>query len=195
MAVAVAAATAVLSKVPDRIKVRAARAIWHDWDELRSAGASEKVLLRLERGRTNLDSLAASIKRAGHVEGPRAPFFADGVAGEKNLESMLETKGAVTQTQVVARTTGCIAVCNLSNRRFDVVADGVAHESKVGYKLFTAEIAKQIQSDAYLIHTGVIKDARWHFYASAYNDKLGADPRVFDLLDKVGIKYTVHLPS
>lgn len=95
--------------------------------------------------------------------------------------------------QVRMSSRGCGGACNLTDLRiFDVLVDGVAHESKVGYKRFGTEIERQIRSDAYLIENGEIEGAHWHFMASAYSKKLGADSRVLDLLDELGIPFTIH---
>lgn len=88
LAAAVAAAIVAISKVPDKIKVEAAKKIFKSWDELRGAGASEKALLQLSKGRLDLDALADATKRPTHVPGPSAPFFTDGYAGEAWLENL-----------------------------------------------------------------------------------------------------------
>ena len=194
-ATTVAAAIMAINKVPERIKVQAAKGIWANWDDLRAAGYSEKALLQLSKGKTNLDDLAGAISRPKHVHGAPAKFFADGPEGERHLQELLGAKGTAVNTQVVASTAQCIQLCNMAYRRFDVVVDGIAHEAKVGYRPWSDTIAKQIRSDAYLIQTGVIEGAHWDFFASAYNDKMGASPRVLDLLDEVGVPYTFHLPA
>lgn len=196
LAAAVAATIVALNKVPDKIKVEAAKKIWKSWDDLRAAGASEKALLQLSKGQTNLDELADAIKRSTHVEGPPAKFFADGYVGEAWLEELYGANVLGVSRQVRALTKGCNGPCNLTDLRIlDVLVDGVAHESKVGYKRWDQEIEKQIRSDAYLIKNGDIEGAHWHFFASSYNNMMGADPKVLDLLDELGIPYTIHLPA
>lgn len=195
LAVEVAAAIVAINKVPEKIKVEASRRIWKNWDDLRGVGASEKALLQLQKGKTDLDALGDAIKRPTHIEGAPAIFFADGYKGEAWLEDLYGAKADGVNRQVRRLTGGCVDVCNSKARFFDVFVDGIAHESKVGYKRWSEEIGKQIRSDAYLIENGDIEGAHWHFFASSYNKKLGADPKVLDLLDELGIPYTIHLPA
>lgn len=86
-------------------------------------------------------------------------------------------------------------VCNSKVRIFDVFVDGVAHESKVGHVAWTEFTRNQIREDAWLVKKGDIQGAHWHFFASSRSNTIGADKRVFDLLDQAGIPYTVHLPA
>jgi hypothetical protein len=195
LAAATAAITVGFTKVPEAIKVRAAKLIWKDWDNLRSAGASDKALLQLEKGRTNLDELAATVARPGHVQGHTAKFFSTGYAGEAWLEGIYSATVSGATKQVSASTKGCLLVCNLVRRRFDVLVDGVAHESKVGRVPWSPSVERQIRSDAWLIETGQIEGAHWDFMASSVSNTIGANPKVLDLLDEVGIPYTIHLPG
>lgn len=192
MAAAVTAAIVAINKVPEKVKVEAAKGIWKGWDDLKAAGFSDKALLQLSKGTTNLDDLADAMKRSTHVKGEPAKFFKDGPAGEVWLTAHL--KGSQQQMRVV--TDGCVEICNATNIRvIDNLLDGVAHESKVGFKYLTPEIEKQIRSDAHLISIGSIEGAHWHFFASAHTNKLGAQKKVLDLLDEVGIPYTIHRPA
>ena len=192
LAASVAAAIVVINKVPEKVKVEAAKGIWKGWDGLKAAGFSAQALLQLSKGRTNLDNLAGAMNRGSHVPGAPAKFFNDGPDGEAWLTAHLKNS----QTQVPVKTDGCVEICNKSNLRIvDNLLDGVAHESKVGYKYLTPELEKQIRSDAHLIDIGSIEGAHWHFLASAHTNKLGADKRVLDLLDELGIPYTIHVPA
>ncbi len=184
-----------IKKIPEDIKFKGLVAVQPRVSEVLAAGASKKATIRLAGGRTNLDGLAADLNRPGHIKGSTTKFMADGKDGEKFLERELRKSSKTVGTQVSAKTAGCVQVCNALARRFDVVADGVAHESKVGPVPFSASIEKQIRSDAYLIETGEIIGAQWHFFPSAKSDSLGADKRVLDLLEELGIPYTIHLPS
>ena len=195
LAAGVAKTVVAINKVPDQVKVEASEEIWKNWDELKNAGASDGVLLQLQRGETNLDALADALKGSTRVEGPSGTFFANGPEGEKFLEGLYRVDAAVPGRQVSASTRGCIDVCNALRRRFDVLADGVAHESKVGQVRLSDSIKRQIRSDAWLTETGQIAGAHWHFFASAYNNKLGASRSVLDLLDEFSIPYTIHLPA
>jgi hypothetical protein len=183
------------TKIPDTIKFRAAKEIWNDWDGLVAAGASDKALLTLQKGRTNLDGLAESLTRQGHVKGVPASFFATGTNGESFLESLLGANVKGVNKQVRASTTACADACSYSQFRiFDVLVGGVAHESKVGYVRWTEFTERQIRKDAWLIKNGDIQAAHWHFFASSRSNTIGADPRVLDLLDAFDIPYTIHTP-
>ncbi len=195
LAAVVAATIVALNKVPEDTKVHTLRPIWKSWDTLLAVGSSEKALLRLQQGKTNLDDLAAAIKRSTPVKGPDPKFFDDWRDGEQYLEDLYGADVKGVTRQVRASTEGCIDVCNITNiRLFDVFVDGVAHESKVGYKTLS-DVEKQIRSDAHLIKNGVIEGAHWHFFASGSTNRLGASPKVLDLLDELGIPYTIHLPA
>lgn len=193
LAVRVAVNVAALRGAPDRIKTEALFGIFKSAPALVADGAyTERALQRLASGGTNLDQLAAAMQRPSHIPGATAQFFPDGSTGERWLTNLLPGS----RTQVVLRTEGCVDVCNPSNvRRLDNVIDGVAHEAKVGFKYLTPEMERQIRSDAYLIETGALEGAHWHFLASAHTSKIGADDRVFDLLEEVSIQFTIHPPA
>jgi hypothetical protein len=183
------------SVFPDAVKLKAARYIWPSWDELVRAGASEKALLQLQRGRTDLNDLAAVLQRSTHVPGPASGPFPTGRVGEQHLEAQLGAKTKGLDWQVRASTAGCTDKCNSSLRIFDVLVDGIAHESKVGLVPLSAAIQSEIRKDAWLIKDGQIRGAHWHFYPSSASNTLGANPAVLDLLDELHIPYTLHLPA
>ena len=115
--------------------------------------------------------------------------------GEEYLLDLYSSKTKDVSKQVHVSTTGCLNSCNLSKRIFDVVADGVAHESKVGAVAMSPSIRKQIESDAWLIKNGDIKGSQWHFFPSDESSSIGAADSVLALLKEHGIPYTIHLPS
>lgn len=198
LAPAVGAAIVGLAWVPSHIKVSALKAIApEDWDFLRAQGVSEASLFRLQQGASSIRSVATSAKRSGHVKRASAPFFESGLAGEAWLETRYPPVGGVKHSQVVLSTDGCAVVCNAVARRFDVFVNGVAHESKVGLVTLTNSIERQIRSDAYLAEdeVGGVKSAHWHFFASGQSNSIGATQPVLDLLDELGIEYTIHLPT
>lgn len=196
LAASVTAAVLSLKAVPERIKRETARRNYpNSWGTLTRAGAGEKALMKMAGRKADLNELALSLRRPGHVPAGSSSFFADGWKGEAHLESILRRDGTKVETQVIESTEDCVEVCNPFRRRFDVVAGRVAHESKVGYKLFTPSVAMQIQSDAYLIKTGRIRGAHWHFFPSAVTRMVGADRKVLELLDQSKIRYTIYLPG
>lgn len=191
----VAAAIVAIPKVSDDIKFRTVRTLHPGSADLLKAGASKKTLLRLAAGRTNLDALAAAVKRPGHVVGAPAQFLADGPSGEKYLERVVLKKATSVTTQVSASTKECIRVCNATLRRFDAVADGIAHEAKVGFKYLTSEMKMQIRSDVWARKNGEVEGVHWHFFASGHTDKVGASESLLEYLEKYDIPYTIHLPA
>ncbi|HET7900281.1 MAG TPA: hypothetical protein VFL59_03775 [Candidatus Nanopelagicales bacterium] len=181
--------------VPDVIKIRATRAIWTEWDELVRAGASEKSLLILMQGRTDLHQLASGLRRRLSADGPVSVPMASGRAGEVALEARYGATTTGVDRQVRLSTAGCTTGCGGDIRIVDVLVNGIAHESKVGYVGFSEFTQRQIFKDAYLIRMGRISGALWHFSMSDVTHTIGADPRVLDLLEKVGIPYETQLPA
>ena len=77
-------------------------------------------------------------------------------------------------------------------RYVDQLADGIAHESKVGYTSLSVRIETQILKDVELINTGQIDGAHWHFFTSEVTGKGGGSEPLLDYLSKNGISYTIH---
>jgi hypothetical protein len=76
----------------------------------------------------------------------------------------------------------------------DVLENGIAHESKVGYTPFSDFVQKQIAKDAWLLKNNrtEVQGIVWHFFRSAETGKIGADPEVLKALERNGIKYVIH---
>jgi hypothetical protein len=75
----------------------------------------------------------------------------------------------------------------------DVLAGGIAHESKVGFTTLTELVENQIAKDAWLIRNNPdIRGATWHFFRSAETGRIGAAPQVLQALDRNGIRYIIH---
>jgi hypothetical protein len=195
LAARAAAMVASSTVIPERIRLQAARMIWRDWDGLVRAGAGERALLQLQRGRFGLDDLARAIKRPAHIVGRSAGLLRTWSAGEQLLRDWYEAEATGVDVHVRASTAGCVPGCTSDIRMIDVLADGVAHESKVGRVALTAQVEGEIRKDAWLMKTGVIEEAHWHFFASDTSHTIGAIEPVYDLLEELGIRYTVHLPS
>lgn len=66
-----------------------------------------------------------------------------------------------------------ISRLNMGGRFVDQLADGVAHESKVGYTSLRKRVKTQILKDAELVSRGKVDDAVWHFYRSNATGKIG----------------------
>ncbi|TFC75816.1 hypothetical protein E3T23_14815 [Cryobacterium cheniae] len=196
LAPAVGAAIVALKWVPDHVKVATLTQTTKSWPDLQASGFSDKSLLRLQGGRVSPESLAEAMKRPGHVKaGGRARFFATPKEAEAYLASTHGVKDGGEYTQVGHSTKDCIEVCNAVVRRFDVVAKEVAHESKLGRVNLSPSIERQIRSDAYLVQKGDIKGAHWDFFASSVSNTMGPSEPVLDLLDELGIPYTIHVPA
>jgi len=187
-------AIGAITWIPTDAKVQTSKMLVDDWDYLRAEGLSEDALLRLQQGRSSLKVLAAAMKSARHVDGADARFIETGADGEALLARQVAKDGRANQTQAVRSTRDCPSGANAFVRRFDVLVDQVAHESKVGQVSLTKSIERQIRSDACLVDRGEIDSAHWHFYASAVSDTVGASQEVFDLLDALEIDYSIHAP-
>ncbi|MBR7895834.1 hypothetical protein [Burkholderia multivorans] len=48
----------------------------------------------------------------------------------------------------------------------DLLINGVANESMVGYTSFTSSVQTQIAKDAELMNSGVVNGVSWHFFTS-----------------------------
>lgn len=193
LAPAVAGMALKLTKVPKKIRLLLVDIIYGDSAKsLRARGLSVADQERLIGGRAALDKIDTAMKRQSHRDGDSVPFLKSGIEGELVLEKSVARP---VTTQQSFDTSGCLDVCNPIRRRADVISNGVAHESKVGHVSMSPSTRAQIESDAYLIRTGQITGAHWHFYPSAGSNTLGADLSVIDLLEKLGIEYTIHLPG
>lgn len=107
--------------------------------------------------------------------------FKTGKAGEEYLFKILGGK-----TQKYIKTP-------LGRRYIDVFADGIAHESKVGYASLTKFIKKQIQKDVYAIDVlGEVDDIAWHFFKSENTGKQGPSKQLREFLIENGIKIIEH---
>jgi hypothetical protein len=74
------------------------------------------------------------------------------------------------------------------------LARGVAHEAKVGYVRYEQRYVDQILKDAEIVGRRIedIESAHWHFFRSSVTGRVGADPRILDLLRECGIGYTIY---
>jgi RHS repeat-associated protein len=70
----------------------------------------------------------------------------------------------------------------------------VAAESKSGFVQYSERIITQIEKDAELLRNPnvPIKEYIWRFYRSPYTGRIGADPRVLQLLEDNGIKWILN---
>lgn len=189
---------------PRGVKATALRTVFKDsWDDLITAGADEASLIRMAGGGTDLDALFAATRRAGHAENVASPIHASWLAGEGFLEDLYgaATKGVDKQVWLSTRNLTVYdgpIVQNVTigiGRYSDVLIDGVAREAKTGWVRWTPRLQSQIRKDGLLVRADVIERAHWHFMPSGRSNTVGADPRILDLLDQNGIRYTIHLPT
>ena len=68
----------------------------------------------------------------------------------------------------------------------DVLARGIARESKFGYVKYGTAVMQQIAKDARPLADGKVDKVVWHFFKNACG-KQGADQRILDALKKAGI--------
>ena len=78
-------------------------------------------------------------------------------------------------------------------RFVDAFANGVAHESKLGFVSMSPRISAQIAKDAELLAGSTVDDVAWHFYRSAATGRIGAAPSVLHALGKAGIRVVYHV--
>jgi hypothetical protein len=97
--------------------------------------------------------------------------------GEARLSSLLGGQGIKPSTPFKTPT---------GVRYPDRLVNRISYESKAGLNVkLTSSIEKQIAKDAYLIESGQIRGAEWHFWR-------GARPELVQALKDAGIKPVVH---
>ncbi len=106
--------------------------------------------------------------------------FMNGKAGERELANMFGGK-----SQAYFKTTN-------GARYIDQLADGVAHESKVGYTTLTQFVKKQVLKEAEILERGDVDEVVWHFFKSGVTGKVGPSQPLADFLTENGIKYIIH---
>lgn len=184
------------------MKVAGLNAVHKNFDDLIKAGADEASLIKMAGGGTDLDALFAATQRAGHVEDVLSPIHASWRAGEAFLENEFGAtlKGIDKQvwrsTRNLRVNDGPISqeITIGVGRYVDVLLDNVAREAKTGWVRWSTKLETQIRKDGLLIRAGVLDGAHWHFLPSGRSNTVGADPRILDLPDLYGIRYTIHLP-
>nr|WP_246427514.1 S8 family serine peptidase [Paenibacillus phyllosphaerae] len=78
-------------------------------------------------------------------------------------------------------------------RYIDVLSDGVAYESKVGFVKNNNDLAwSQLYKDAELLTTGQVDRVVWYFFRSPETGLIGADQRFLDALTKNNIEYIIY---
>ncbi|GAV96160.1 hypothetical protein CS176_0390 [Corynebacterium glutamicum] len=188
----------------EKMKIEIMRSMWgKTWEQIRASGASDKAIKELAAQGQDLKRIANAMNSKLHVKGHPVEFFPHWNGGESYLEKYYKKRSRNVTTQLKFLTTDCTAVCNAFARKFDVVADGVAHESKTGAVSMNNSIRRQIESDAFAKGKTAeakdgssvkIKDVHWHFFPSGASCSIGPDPGVLELLIEKDIKFTVHPP-
>ncbi len=80
-----------------------------------------------------------------------------------------------------------------NGRRFvDMLANGVAHESKVGRTSLTNFVKTQVLKDAELLKNGSVDDVIWHFFKSGVTGKGGPTQSLESFLLEHGITIIRH---
>ena len=106
--------------------------------------------------------------------------FNSGTAGESYLASLVSGSA-----HEFFRT-------SLGNRFIDQFANGIAHESKVGYTVLSKRIKIQILKDVELIQRGQINASTWHFFRSGITGRIGPSKPLQDFLTKNGINFIIY---
>lgn len=184
----VLAAIAKLEDIPVNIRADVLNRVSSAFSQLKSAGLSDDVILRLAGSRHGIEHVTDAMRRIGITVGARLPFATSWRAAEDAVAATLSVRKRGAYTAVPGHPFG---------RYVDIVdSDRVAHEVKSGYVKYQSSIARQIEKDAILVRTEQtgINGTVWHFVASDRSGTIGADPRILDLLEENGINYVIHLP-
>jgi hypothetical protein len=179
-------------KIPDRVKLAAARetlqAKSKDIDKLFAFGFTGEVTLRLQKGRSLLrvfDAMAGS-----QIPRSKGRFFATGKEGEAYLRTLFPGKSERLVTE--AKEIRFPDIVEHTIRVTDGKKIKIAHESKVGYTALTKHVRNQIAKDLALRAENEIDEIHWHFFPSAESDSLGPSMPLLKELQKYGIKYTIY---
>ncbi len=158
------------SKVADATKT-----IVKNGDNILDAADAAKDIKKASKYADNIGDSASSLIKS------KPKTFANGAAGEKELERLY--KNGISQKKFST---------SYGKRFVDRFSDGIAHESKVGYRSLDKFTKKQVLKDAELIKSGDIKGAEWHFFTSSVTGKGGPSKPLQKMLQSNGIKYTRH---
>lgn len=188
----------------ETMKIEVLRSIWgKNWEQFRAKGASDRAIKELAAQGQDLKRINNAMNSKFHVKGRPVEFFSHWKDAENYLEKYLKERSKNVVAQASMSTKDCLTVCNSLARKFDVVADGVAHESKTGAVSLNSKIRRQIESDAFSRgetartldgDTIKIEDVHWHFFPSGISCSIGPDPAVLELLTEKKINFTVHPP-
>jgi hypothetical protein len=96
--------------------------------------------------------------------------------------------GANALAELVGGTTNKYFPTGLGRRFVDQFAEGVAHESKVGYTAGTDFVRREAAKDAWLVMNKDIKSAVWHFSESPVTGLVGPSGPLRDFLTQLGIE-------
>ena len=114
------------------------------------------------------------------LEGASEVVFKTGKEGEEYLAKLVGGK-----PQQYFKTTH-------GGRYIDQLADGIAYESKVGYRSLDLFTNKQVLKDMELLNDGIVDAVEWHFFRSGNTGKIGPSKTLIEMLIENGIKVVTH---
>jgi hypothetical protein len=146
-------------------------------------------------------ALARTAGELSEIEGA----YAAASKGERAVEAAADVERSIGATGEIGES--MLAQLGGTPRKFfdvppfgarfvDMFANGVAHESKVGYVAMDTELAHQISKDAILtqVHPNEVKGVVWHFFQSPVTGKGGPSGPVRDALRNAGVTIVYHPP-
>ncbi|MGB0175925.1 MAG: LamG-like jellyroll fold domain-containing protein, partial [Owenweeksia sp.] len=133
--------------------------------------------------RNNKMAWAVSLTAMTYGLGLRNQYSSPGSTGKYGEKALAKQVGGTSQKYFKTSQGG---------RYIDQLADGVAHEAKVGMTSLTNSTRLQIAKDIELIETGQINSSTWHFYRSPVTGKGGASMPLIKELKSNGINVQFH---
>jgi hypothetical protein len=163
--------------------------------------AGDAVVTGLTYGAVRIGASAFGVAGRTFVAAPSLAAEGEAVAAADSAQLAFKTGGDAeayltklypgAQTQVRFET--AVGSGATRFRIIDVLDQGVANESKMGYTELSDLVRSQISKDAWLVKNNPnIKDVVWHFFRSGNTGKVGAAPEVLQALQQNGIKYVIH---
>lgn len=140
--------------------------------------------------KNNVDKLVKSIDIQSSSKGKRLTEEAAEQLNEALTSHQIGNLGEKSLAKSVGGSSHKVFNTSLGKRVVDQFADGIAHESKVGFVNSSVFIRKQIAKDANLIaNNDIVQGAMWHFYKSPKTGLQGASETVIKLLNDNNIPY------
>ena len=117
-----------------------------------------------------------------------------GILGSTLLKNRQVAEQAVRNTYNATKYTFSNLLPGMSNRIVDGynATKGIIYEVKYGYTSLSKFVQSEIERDLYLIQSGQVKSAEWHFFVSMATGKGGPSGPLLKALSEAGIKVYFH---